>query len=205
MTASWAKTLLLLRHCRYFYLLKCVQKYGLHGTTQKVSRYEEFVRQHDIEMEPVVGDSGLGQSSHRPSIGALQLGLFWVSLVGRTSSVLIWTRIYLYVGSLRRKPAFEHGSWLQPRAVSWDDLELSIFIWQLWVQMLSDLKKSEHQLTTSMPLFSFPLAVYFGASSETSLLGEVLAEDTWVQLLSTKEDYLPQRDRGLGIRDKDWR
>lgn len=103
----------------------------------------EFVRQHVMEMRPAVGHSGQGwcQSTaftqYWSSAAGPLLGVFcgW-GLV----SELIWTRIYLYVSSPRRRPAFEHGSWLQSRAVSQDDLEFCIILQQLRVQMLLTLR-----------------------------------------------------------------
>ena len=44
-----------------------------------------------------------------------------------------------------------------------------------------------------------------GIDIKSQVLGKVSAQDPQDQVLSTKEIYLPQRDRGQGIRDKDRR
>lgn len=111
----------------------------------------EFVRHHVMEMRPTIGHAGQGWCHSKASTQ------YWSSAAGPLLGVfcgwwlvseLTWTRIYLYVSSPRRRPAFEHGSWLQSRAVSQDDLEFCIILQQLWVQMLLTLaglrSRSQH-------------------------------------------------------------
>lgn len=85
---------------------------------------------------------GRGEVTARPlpSIGVLQLGLFWVSFVVEDWSLNSHEPGFIYVSSPRRRPAFEHGSWLQSRAVSQDDLEFRIILQQLQTQMLLTLR-----------------------------------------------------------------
>lgn len=103
----------------------------------------EFVRQHAMEMRPALGHAGPGWCHSTASTQ------YWSSAAGPLLGVfcgcglvseLTWTRIYLYVSSPRRRPAFEHGSWLQSRAVSQDDLESRIILQQLRAQTLLTLR-----------------------------------------------------------------